>query len=286
MKEAPPKKGAPAWMATFADMATLLMTFFVLLLSFSSMDVAKFQEMLGSVAQAYGVSTKLKGEYQAVLEDNQLDKVAKKEQKKWDEELEKELEEDVDKEIEEEVDKEIEEEEGKEQKKKETLKKLSKKIENSIKKQKMEESAEVITGNAGIRIRIKGYQMFNAGSADIKKQNLPFLETIYQGMKLFDYNLLVEGHTDNRPVYSEKFPSNWELSSARASSVIRYLQDKKIDPQRLSAVGYADQYPIADNSDKTERAKNRRVEFIFTQKELRMAIEDSSTEEENVAGEQ
>lgn len=286
MKEAPPKKGAPAWMATFADMATLLMTFFVLLLSFSSMDVAKFQEMLGSVAQAYGVSTKLKGEYQAVLEDNQLNKVAKKEQTKWDEELDKELEEEVDKEIEEEEEKIKEKEEGKEQKKKETLKKLSKKIENSIKKQKMEESAEVITGNAGIRIRIKGYQMFNAGSADIKRQNLPFLETIYQGMKLFDYNLLVEGHTDNRPVYSEQFPSNWELSSARASSVIRYLQDKKIDPQRLSAVGYADQYPIADNSDKTERAKNRRVEFIFTQKELRMAIEDSTTEEEKAEGEQ
>ncbi len=284
MKEAPPKKGAPAWMATFADMATLLMTFFVLLLSFSSMDVAKFQEMLGSVAQAYGVSTKLKGEYQAVLEDDQLEKVAKKEQEKWDEELNEEMEEDIDKEIEEE-EKKIKEED-KEQKKKETLKKLSKKIENSIKKQKMEESAEVITGNAGIRIRIKGYQMFNAGSANIKKQNLPFLETIYQGMKLFDYNLLVEGHTDNRPVYSEQFPSNWELSSARASSVIRYLQDKKIDPQRLSAVGYSDQYPIADNSDKTERAKNRRVEFIFTQKELRMAIEDTNTEEGNAEGEQ
>jgi len=274
MKEAPPKKGAPAWMATFADMATLLMTFFVLLLSFSSMDVAKFQEMLGSVAQAYGVNTKLKGAYQAVLEDSQLNKIAEESQDQWDAE--------VDEEIDEEETKKEDAKEEKERKenaqKKKNLKNLSKKIEDSIKKQKMEDSAEVITGNAGIRIRIKGYQMFNAGSAEIKKQNLPFLETIYQGMKLFDYNLLIEGHTDNRPVYSEKYPSNWELSSARASSVIRYLQDKKINPQRLSAIGYSDQYPIADNSNKKERAKNRRVEFVFTKKELRMAIEDTKTE--------
>lgn len=77
------------------------------------------------------------------------------------------------------------------------------------------------------------------------------------------HNVVVVGHTDSVPISSARFPSNWELSSARAGSVVRYLQANGVDGRRLRAVGYADTQPLADNASAEGRARNRRVELVL-----------------------
>ena len=115
--------------------------------------------------------------------------------------------------------------------------------------------------------------LFDAGQADIRYDALRFINGIGDALKKNDFFLLVEGHTDSSPITTDKFPSNWELSGARASSVIRYLIDiSGIMKNRLSAVGYADNYPIAINSLPAGRSLNRRVEFIFTKHPTRVVI--------------
>lgn len=263
MKKKPPPKGAPRWMATFADMSTLLLTFFVLMLSFANVDVEKFKEMLGSVAKAYGVTTKVKGDYQAVLIDDKIDRIAQRDQI-----LNKFI-------------KDSKEETTSAQKDKsngnQELSKFEEMLSKSINNNQMDEFAEIYKGENGLRIRIKGVHVFDTGNAELKEDIIQFLQTIYEGMALFDYNLLVEGHTDNTPVSSSKYASNWELSASRAASVVRHLIKIGVKPERLMPVGHADNFPIADNETEEGRAKNRRVEFIFTEQNLRLAIEKNDT---------
>ena len=132
----------------------------------------------------------------------------------------------------------------------------------------------MILGKNGVVVRLRGVLMFESGKTEIKSGMGSFLDTFTEVLQKTNYNLIIEGHTDNIPTKKEKFPSNWELSSSRAASIVRYLIDKKIDPLRLSAVGYADQYPVEPNSSEEGRARNRRVEFVFTDKELRVGIDD------------
>lgn len=154
-------------------------------------------------------------------------------------------------------------------------------VEDVINKTKLSDNAIVMRGQNGVRIRVAGFVMFEAGKSEIKSKMFSFLDTIAEGMKKFDYNLLIEGHTDNMPIRTEKFPSNWELSSTRATSILRYLADKKIDPQRLAAIGYADQYPIFPNTTEDGRAKNRRVEFVFTEKSIHEQMQEDEPGEDS-----
>jgi chemotaxis protein MotB len=113
--------------------------------------------------------------------------------------------------------------------------------------------------------------LFDSGSADIKKEGKKVLDRVAEIlMKVTDKQIRVEGHTDNVPIsrrLQEKFPSNWELSTARATTVARYIQDKGIDPKLLSASGYSEYRPIAPNDTDEGKAKNRRIEIALIPKE-------------------
>ena len=86
-------------------------------------------------------------------------------------------------------------------------------------------------------------------------------------LRELDNPIIIEGHTDNKPISTVKYPSNWELSTARATNIIKFLTENNlITPKRLSAVGYGEYMPIADNSTTTGRAKNRRVDIIVLSK--------------------
>ena len=89
------------------------------------------------------------------------------------------------------------------------------------------------------------------------------LKHIIDILKKHNYKVVVRGHTDDLPIRSEIFPSNWELSAARAAATLRYLAGQGISPSRMKAVGYADTRPIVPNNTKDNRALNRRVEFYF-----------------------
>jgi chemotaxis protein MotB len=117
----------------------------------------------------------------------------------------------------------------------------------------------------GLAIRVlTDSLLFSSGSATLESQGQPLLTEIAALLNVDHVHpIAVEGNTDNVPITGGEFPSNWELSTARASSVVRFLIAKGVDSQRLSAVGYAEQHPIATNSTPTGRALNRRVEIVL-----------------------
>ncbi len=114
--------------------------------------------------------------------------------------------------------------------------------------------------------------LFDSGSAEIKKEGKKVLDRVAEILaKVLDKQIRVEGYTDNVPISSRlaaKFPTNWELSTARATTVARYLQDKGIDPKILSACGYSEYRPVALNDSDEGRAKNRRIEISLIPKEI------------------
>jgi chemotaxis protein MotB len=117
----------------------------------------------------------------------------------------------------------------------------------------------------GLVIRIVTDQvLFNPGKAELQPGGVAILDVVANALATIDNNISIEGHTDSQPISTAQFPSNWELSTARATSVLRYLIDQHhLDPGRLSAAGYADTHPIDDNQTVQGAARNRRVEIVI-----------------------
>ena len=106
--------------------------------------------------------------------------------------------------------------------------------------------------------------LFDPGSAIIKSEAKAKLDKIALSLEAFTNPVVIEGHTDSMPIKNEKYPSNWELSTARATNIISYLtQTKKFPPGRLSAVGYGEYMPVDKNDNPAGRAKNRRVDIVI-----------------------
>lgn len=116
----------------------------------------------------------------------------------------------------------------------------------------------------GLVISLSNAILFDSGSAEIKPENESTLMHIGKIINTLDYYIRIEGHTDNVPINSTVYPSNWELSTARASSVVRLFVDQcSVSPEKVVAVGYGEYKPIADNSTDEGRAKNRRIDIII-----------------------
>jgi chemotaxis protein MotB len=106
--------------------------------------------------------------------------------------------------------------------------------------------------------------LFESGQATLQPAGLPLLNEIAQLLNVDKtHPIIVEGYTDNVPIHSAEFPSNWELSTARATTVVQYLISQGVNDNRLGAAGYADLHPIASNATATGRALNRRVDIVF-----------------------
>jgi len=150
-----------------------------------------------------------------------------------------------------------------------TLEDTKNKIEESLKVQIANQQVRIEDIEGKLKLTFVDKILFNSGSTQINKKGkeilLSFTESIREDR---NHNILVEGHTDNVSVGSalkSKFPSNWELSTARSSAVVRYLQeDGGIEPERLSAIGYSYFKPVASNDDEEGRSQNRRIEIILT----------------------
>lgn len=114
-----------------------------------------------------------------------------------------------------------------------------------------------------IKIELKSGILFGSGTADLAEEALPILAKLADILKDIPNPVQVEGHTDNVPIQNPKFPSNWELSAARAASVVRHFVNSGVDPAKMAAVGYAEFQPIADNRFEEGRLKNRRVVLML-----------------------
>jgi chemotaxis protein MotB len=125
---------------------------------------------------------------------------------------------------------------------------------------------DVYQDQLGVHIQLAAAKFFSSGSADIRVDSLSSLNKISQILKeaaLSGHSVVIAGHTDNEPVKTERFPSNWELSASRATKIVRYLILRHgIAADRLSAVAYADQRPLAPNISEENRSKNRRIEVL------------------------
>ena len=120
----------------------------------------------------------------------------------------------------------------------------------------------------GLVMRLSEKALFDSGVAAISPEAYPLLGKIGAIIAKTAYFIRIEGHTDNLPIHTQVFPSNWELSTARAVNVLRYfIETHKIDPQRLAAVGFAEYQPLTSNNTQPNQSKNRRVEIIFIKQE-------------------
>ena len=142
----------------------------------------------------------------------------------------------------------------------------------------LQEEIKLALTREGLVMRLSEHTLFDLGAADISAGALPLLEKIGAIISKTAYQIRIEGHTDNLPIHTELFPSNWELSTARAVNVLRYFIKKdRIDPQRMAAEGFSEFQPLVANDSRENRAKNRRVEIIFIRSEPRKpSIQEAS----------
>jgi len=128
----------------------------------------------------------------------------------------------------------------------------------------LEHDLAVGFSSKGVVMRLSDHALFDVGLADISPEAIPLLKKVGAIIADSPYEVRVEGHTDNVPIKTARYPSNWELSTARAVNVLRYfIETYGISSKRLSAEGYAEYHPIVPNDSIENRAKNRRVEIIF-----------------------
>lgn len=236
-------EGSPAWMATFADMMSLLLTFFVLLLSFANMDVVKFREALGSVQDALGVQKEHPGQF-AGLTTSPVE-LSTSESTPFLDLLDMPT-----------------RSTGPGSSAADAA--MLANVQSIVSEAGLDETVEAELTERGVVLRVKGQLLFAPGSADLLRGSESLLDEIAEIARGFPYRLLIEGHTDDIPVRSERFPSNWHLSSSRAIAALRYFAEvAQVDPKRLACTGYADMQPLVPNDSPEHRAINRRIEFVF-----------------------
>ncbi len=134
---------------------------------------------------------------------------------------------------------------------------------------------EVIENEKGITLRLKDTLLFDSASAEIKNSSLKTVSDIANFLTTIDNPVIIEGHTDSIPIKNSVYATNWELSSARAINLIKYLTENyKLSPKRLSAVGYGEYAPIYDNTTNKGREKNRRVDIIILDNKIKKEVKE------------
>jgi chemotaxis protein MotB len=229
-------------MATFADMMSLLVCFFVLLLSFANMDIVKFRDMMGSMKDAFGV--KVRGHGDLPAESSTLIELDFEEKEPTEPDL-------------------PETSQGQAQDRE-----LLEQVERFAEERELTGIVEAVPGEGGVTVRVTGALMFETASDQLRPEAGPIFDELAELASRYAYKIAVEGHTDDVPISTDRFPSNWELSTARAVAGVRYLIERgNVSPERIGASGFAHTRPITRDTDPESKARNRRIEFVFYQDE-------------------
>lgn len=269
-KEDAPAPGAPAWMATFGDLMNLLLCFFVLLFSMSSVDVEKYELVVASFSDTFGIfsdgSTAL-GE--GVLIGNGVSQLNELDQ--YFNSMGKAAEGDVtnDDSIDNTSDTITNTEDVQElidvleAEKLQESEALAEKISEAVTENNLDGEIDIDFTSEYVSLTLKGTFVFASGSADIKKEAYTTLNKVGMILEKYGKSIIeIEGHTDNVPISNSQFANNNELSSFRALAVFDYLLlNSNLDPAKLKHSGRGEYVPIADNSTEAGRAINRRVEI-------------------------
>ena len=246
--------GGATWLMTFADLMALLMSFFVLLLSFSEMDIQKYKQVAGSMKEAFGIQREVESDvipkgtslvakdfspgnpvevslvkqmYQRTTDDTRINL-----------EVQRQLSEDA--------------------------AALADLLRTMLKREVKQGMLDIIVAGSNISIRIREQDSFPSGSAKLHAHFAPVLSEIAQVLLQSQGTVMVGGHTDSVPIANPVFASNWELSAGRAGAVIRQLVDSGFNqPERLELRAYAATRPVSDNATAFGRSRNRRVDITI-----------------------
>lgn len=237
--EDPVEEGAPAWTLTFGDMMSLLLTFFILLFSMSTIEVEKFRAAAGSLRE--GFSSTL-GELSMPPPPPSDSTVTDTERTEKTELTDAELD------------------------------AIADRLEEFVKQNRLEQTVIVARESHGVSLRIQDVALFPPGAASIEEGSEWVIEQLGEVTRLIEAPVVVSGHTDNVPVGGGWFRSNWELSAARAAGVARALVEMGQKPERITVEAFGEYRPIDTNETAEGRATNRRVELYYSRQNVREAM--------------
>jgi chemotaxis protein MotB len=243
-------RGAPKWMATFADLVTLLMCFFVLLFAMSTTQQETYKELVQSLRSALGSQAVPESGTREGLTMHAVPSEEPSENQQIDElggMIEKEMDE------------------------------IVSEIRELVLFNKLGGEVSVTKNEEGVVITMSDLLLFAAGGTQLSGKGLDILEKVASVLSKLAYHVKIKGHTDSFPIASTFYPSNWELSSARASTVVRLLVLNGVPPQYVSAEGYAQYHPVATNDTARGRARNRRVEIVYARDSIARQFADMQT---------
>ena len=281
------EEGLPPWLATFADLMSLLMCFFVLLLSFAEMDVMKYKQVAGAMKDAFGVQRDIKAsdipkgtsviaqQYSPGKPTEVTPLEIMREKTTDDTKRNLDFSDSISKNDLSAAEAEAIAQAKAQQQAKEEAEELKKELASAIGSGLLQ--VEGFNDRVLIRIREKG--SFGSGRADLKPEFTPILIQIAEVLKQRDGHFIIAGHTDDIPIETAQFRSNWDLSAKRAASVVHFfIQHGGIDPERMEIRAHSDNLPLVPNDSWENRAKNRRVEISVLHGNVEALTMDSPSE--------
>lgn len=223
------KKNLDRWLLTYADLITLLLAFFVVMYSLSKVDAKKFGKMQEALS---GI---LNGGPAAISEGDKV----------------------------------IPMPDSGDALNFIKLQSLGEAIKEGAKQMEKDKLINTEVAERGLVIHIMEQALFRSGSAELGPEARVVLDLMAQKLSDMPNHIRIEGHTDNHPINTARYPSNWELSSDRSTQVLRYMTEAhQFDPKKMSALGFGEFRPIADNDTDENRAKNRRVDIVVLTEEM------------------
>lgn len=245
-------EGAPEWMATYSDMMTLLLTFFIMLFAMSTVDKNTFEQVAASLAQSFlnlnsGDSILInKSGSILTIDYNSLQNGVVNDSLR-------------EKYLEDAEDMVVDDQKNREEK---LIDEAKNDIRDTISEKGLSDKVQVVEEKDFLLVRLDSEVFFQSGSAEIGEEGKKVLSALAQDLRGINNEILVSGHTDNVPIHTVQYSSNWELSTARATNVVAYLINvEKLNPSQLTATGNGEYKPIGDNSTPEGRQKNRRIEI-------------------------
>lgn len=228
------------WLVSYADFITLLFAVFVTLYAMSQTDKKKAEEVLQSMRESFGYSSTSAGAKPTVIDTGSMSVIPSMHRLTQAPQR------------------------GKSRGGEKDFRATKAAIEAYLLKVGAQAKVSVSVTQRGLVVSLKEAGFFDSGSATLKPDSYALLKDVVSSLSSYSNGIRVEGHTDNMPISSASFPSNWELSTARATNVLQYLtKQTDFDPYRISAAGYGEYRPVADNSDAEGRGKNRRVDIVL-----------------------
>lgn len=226
------------WLVSYADFITLLFAVFVTLYAMSQTDKKKVEEIMASMSASFGFTTS-SAPKPAVVPMGALNIIPS---------LQKSA---------------AIPRKGRSRGSEQDFRTTKASIEAYLMKTGAQDKVAVSIDDRGLVVSLKEAGFFDSGSATLRSSSLSLLNDIVASLSSYSNSIRVEGHTDNVPINSSAFPSNWELSTARATHVLQYLMKQDFDPSQMSAAGYGEYRPVADNGSEDGRMKNRRVDIVL-----------------------